>query len=145
MIIRQIVNANATENPDLWKALKGGSANFGIVTRFDMQAFDAPLLWGGLVTYPTSTTQQHIEAYVDWTDNIENYQDGSAITFWTYDPKAQDIVITAAYEDTTGAVAAAAFDKFMAIPNQVTNTMRKDTHRNLTIELELTSGYRYVL
>lgn len=140
----QIVNANATENPDLWKALKGGSANFGIVTRFDMQAFDAPLLWGGLVTYPTSTTQQHIEAYVDWTDNIENYQDGSAITFWTYDPKAQDIVITAAYEDTTGAVAAAAFDKFMAIPNQVTNTMRKDTHRNLTIELELTSGYRNV-
>ncbi|KAL7625595.1 hypothetical protein AAE478_004815 [Parahypoxylon ruwenzoriense] len=140
----QIVNANATENSDLFKALKGGSANFGIVTRFDMQAFDAPELWGGLVTYPTSTTQQHIEAYVDWTDNIVNYQDGSAITFWTYDPVAKDIVITAAYEDTTGAVAPPAFDKFMAIPGQATSTMRKDTHHNLTVELELTSGYRNV-
>ncbi|KAI1371493.1 FAD-binding domain-containing protein [Hypoxylon crocopeplum] len=140
----QIVHANATENPDLFRALKGGSANFGIVTRFDMQAFEAPELWGGLVTYPKSTTQQHIEAYVDWTNNIENYQDGSAITFWTYDPTAKDIIITAAYEDTTGAVAAAAFDKFMAIPDQVTSTMRIDTHRNLTIELELTSGYRNV-
>ncbi|KAI1079260.1 FAD-binding domain-containing protein [Whalleya microplaca] len=140
----EIINANANENADLFKALKGGSANFGIVTRFDLQAFEAPELWGGLVGYPTSTTQQHIEAYVDWTDNIENYPDGSAITFWTYDPTAKDIIITAAYEDITGRVAAPAFDKFLAIPNQVTNTMRIASHVNLTRELELTSGYRNV-
>ncbi|KAI1771794.1 hypothetical protein F4818DRAFT_189815 [Hypoxylon cercidicola] len=140
----QIVNANATENSDLFSALKGGSANFGIVTRFDMQAFDAPELWGGLVSYPKSTTPQHIAAYVNWTNNIVNYVDGSAITFWTYNPTAKDIIITAAYEDTTGAVAAPAFDEFMAIPDQTSNTMRIDTHRNLTIELELTSGYRNV-
>lgn len=30
-----IVNANADENADLWKALKGGSGNFGFVTRLD--------------------------------------------------------------------------------------------------------------
>ncbi|KAH9999241.1 hypothetical protein F4779DRAFT_605429 [Xylariaceae sp. FL0662B] len=140
----EIINANADENSDLFKALKGGSANFGIVTRFDMQAFEAPELWGGLVSYPTSTTQQHIDAYVDWVDNIENYPDGSAISFWTYDPKAKDIIITAAYEDTTGSVAPPAFNKFMAIPNQLTNTMRIDSHVNLTRELDLTAGYRNV-
>ncbi|KAI1387334.1 6-hydroxy-D-nicotine oxidase [Hypoxylon trugodes] len=34
-----IVNANANENPDLFRALKGGGSNFGIVTRFDIQTY----------------------------------------------------------------------------------------------------------
>ncbi|KAF2734805.1 FAD-binding domain-containing protein [Polyplosphaeria fusca] len=32
-----VVNANAEENADLFRALKGGGPNFGIVTRFDIQ------------------------------------------------------------------------------------------------------------
>ncbi|KAJ5657925.1 6-hydroxy-D-nicotine oxidase [Penicillium longicatenatum] len=32
----RLVNANATENADLYCALKGGGSNFGIVTRFDL-------------------------------------------------------------------------------------------------------------
>ncbi|KAI5926454.1 hypothetical protein F4810DRAFT_539542 [Camillea tinctor] len=140
----EVVNANANENQDLFKALKGGSSNFGIVTRFDMEAFDAPDLWGGLVIYPTSTTDQHIAAYVKWTDNIENYQDGSAITFWSYTPEEKKIRIQAAYQDTTGAVAPPAFDEFMAITGNETSTMRLDSHLNLARELNQPSGYRNV-
>jgi FAD/FMN-containing dehydrogenase len=36
-----IVDANAKENPELWKALKGGGFNTGIVTRYDLTAFSA--------------------------------------------------------------------------------------------------------
>ncbi|XXH06062.1 hypothetical protein Hte_012507 [Hypoxylon texense] len=32
----EVVNASASENPDLWIALKGGSNNFGVVTRYEM-------------------------------------------------------------------------------------------------------------
>ncbi|KAI1413659.1 6-hydroxy-D-nicotine oxidase [Hypoxylon sp. FL1857] len=35
-----IVNANTAENADLYRALKGGGANFGIVTRFDIQTHE---------------------------------------------------------------------------------------------------------
>lgn len=142
LVSSDIINANADENNDLFKALKGGSANFGIVTRFDLQAFDAPELWGGIVTYPTSVSQQHLEAYHDWTDNIENYPDGSVIPFWTYTPEAGEIIIMVSIEDTTGAEAPPAFDKYMAIPDQQSSSLRKDTHRNMTIELNLTEGYR---
>ncbi|KAI0470314.1 FAD-binding domain-containing protein [Xylaria cf. heliscus] len=33
----KIINANSKENRDLFRALKGGGANFGIVTRFDIE------------------------------------------------------------------------------------------------------------
>lgn len=41
----------ATSYPDLWLALKGGSNNFGIVTRYDMEAFPQGDMWGGVLTY----------------------------------------------------------------------------------------------
>jgi len=46
----EIVNANETSNPDLFKALKGGSSNFGIVTQVDVAAFDYDKMWAGQVT-----------------------------------------------------------------------------------------------
>ncbi|KAK9781362.1 hypothetical protein SCARD494_14103 [Seiridium cardinale] len=136
------VNANATDNSDLFQALKGGQSNFGIVTRFDMQAFDAPLLWGGAVQYNKTTGPQHIDAYVDWTNNVQNDVNGSAIVFWSYQPALQDIVIIAAYEDTGGNVEPAAFDKFLAIPGNLSSTMRVASHLDLANELEQPTGYR---
>lgn len=44
----EIVNANATSNSDLWRALKGGSNNFGVVTRIDLKTFPQGKFWGGL-------------------------------------------------------------------------------------------------
>ncbi|KAI0196912.1 6-hydroxy-D-nicotine oxidase [Astrocystis sublimbata] len=46
-----IVEANAATNSDLWRALKGGGTNFGIVTRFDMQ------------TYPLIKTKYAVNVY----------------------------------------------------------------------------------
>ncbi|KAF2430559.1 FAD-binding domain-containing protein [Tothia fuscella] len=42
-----IVQANPKVNTDLYKALKGGNNNFGIVTRFDLEAFQQGKIWGG--------------------------------------------------------------------------------------------------
>lgn len=46
-----IVNANATSNADLHKALKGGSGNFGIVTRFDLNSWKQDKIWGGIMIH----------------------------------------------------------------------------------------------
>lgn len=45
----EIVNANATSRPDLFRALKGGGNNFGIVTRFDLMAFPQGQILAGNV------------------------------------------------------------------------------------------------
>ncbi|UPX11163.1 uncharacterized protein EKO05_0001785 [Ascochyta rabiei] len=138
-----VINANANNNTDLFQVLKGGSgSNFGIVTKFDVQAFEAGKLWGGTMVYPKSVGQQHIEAYQAWTDNVNNYPQGSSIIFWSYLPDMNDTVILAAYEDTAGNVAPPAFDKFLAIPDSIASTMRIASHKELTDELEQPAGYR---
>jgi hypothetical protein len=139
---REIINANADENADLFQALKGGSgANFGIVTKFDMFAFEAGNLWGGTATYNKTETPKLIDSYVKWTNNVANYPDGSSIIFWSYLPTIKDIVVLAAYEDTMGNEAPAGFDNLMAIP-RIADTLRVDSHKALTDELEQATGYR---
>ena len=41
----EVVSASLDENPDLFKALKGGSSNTGIVTRLDLTTFPLESLW----------------------------------------------------------------------------------------------------
>ena len=45
-----IVEANKSSNSDLFWALKGGSSNFGLVTRFDLQTIKSSKVWAGTWT-----------------------------------------------------------------------------------------------
>lgn len=47
----KLVSANSSSRPDLFRALKGGTNNFGLVTRIDFTTVDIPhqILGGGLV------------------------------------------------------------------------------------------------
>lgn len=139
----KIINANSVTHADLHKALKGGSSNFGILTRIDMQTVDTYKIWGGQVVYPLNTTEQHIAAYVKWVDNIPNYTKGSAVTFWAYTPGV-GIVVSAALQDTSDTEWAPAYDDFRTIKPQLSDTLRHDSHLNMTVELEEPSGYRQI-
>lgn len=70
----EIVNANAQQHRDLWLALKGGSNNFGIVTRFDLITFQQGQLWGGSVYYDPSTFPQQLKALFE-LDTDPNYDE----------------------------------------------------------------------
>ncbi|KAJ3939994.1 uncharacterized protein N0V96_009989 [Colletotrichum fioriniae] len=62
----KVVNSNATENADLWWALKGGSNNFGIVTRFDMNTFPLPNgIFSGSISYNQSQADAALDAFYE--------------------------------------------------------------------------------
>ncbi|KAI0014685.1 FAD-binding domain-containing protein [Xylariomycetidae sp. FL0641] len=61
-----IVNANEQSNSDLWRALRGGGNNFGIVTRFDLTVFEQGKLWGGKVFYFQPSFSEQIQGLVDY-------------------------------------------------------------------------------
>lgn len=58
----EVVYASASSHQDLWLALKGGSNNFGIVTRFDFAAFEQGDMWGGVVQF--NYTQRVVDAQI---------------------------------------------------------------------------------
>lgn len=58
----KIVNANKTNNPDLFAALKGGSNNFGIVTKIDLPTFPLGSLWGGMTMHPGTSYPDAVRA-----------------------------------------------------------------------------------
>ncbi|KAI0389167.1 FAD-binding domain-containing protein [Xylariaceae sp. FL0594] len=59
-----VVNANQKDHPDLWKALKGGGNNFGVVTRFDLKTFKQGGLYGGSVVYYGKDFPSQIKALI---------------------------------------------------------------------------------
>lgn len=55
--------ASASTNSDLWRALKGGSNNFGIVTRFTARSFPSTKIWSGFLYMPASQAVKVLTAF----------------------------------------------------------------------------------
>ena len=88
-----IVEANKQTNPDLFIALKGSENNLAIITRFDIVAFQQSLFWGGSATDDNTTIPKQIEAFVQFTDNIEKGPYSSLIFDWIYIPASEQISV----------------------------------------------------
>lgn len=65
----EVVRASATEHPDLFWALRGGSGNFGVVTRFEFRLHPVgPDLLSGLIVYPLSEAKAVLQQYREFID-----------------------------------------------------------------------------
>lgn len=74
----KIVIASASENPDLWRVLKGGGNNFGIVTRFTLRSFPyAPLWTSGIVTLAALQYAKSLKAYHDYLTHTSSGKPGA--------------------------------------------------------------------
>ncbi|KAL8841025.1 MAG: hypothetical protein Q9176_003597 [Flavoplaca citrina] len=62
-----IATASEVTNPGLWRALKGGSNNFGIVTRFVARSFPSTDVWSGFLYMTASKARQVIQAFHNYT------------------------------------------------------------------------------
>lgn len=135
-----IVNANANENADLWVALKGGSGNFGLITRFDMYAIAFndpanPVIWGGVLQYDLSAGDALRHALVEFTDNVLKDLDTSAILYWAYIPASGGWLLNVALENTAATVDPAAAAGFFKVGNITGNTLRTAELTVITQEL----------
>jgi FAD/FMN-containing dehydrogenase len=58
------LRASASENPDLFWAIRGGGGNFGIITQFEFQLFPVgPEIFAGLIVFPFSQAKQVLSQY----------------------------------------------------------------------------------
>ncbi|KAI1347635.1 FAD-binding domain-containing protein [Xylaria sp. FL0043] len=61
-----ITNANASQNADLFWALKGGGPNFGIVTRYDLLTVPVRDIWYRWDAYPIDQAEKVLDALFAW-------------------------------------------------------------------------------
>lgn len=148
----QIVNANAEENSDLWLALKGGSNNFGIVTRFDLLAFKQDYFWGGIRVWDEHASLQLLSAFADF--NVASFDEYAALVLsFSFDSEI-GFYVSGNIQNTQPIENPPTFQPFTSIGHQRVNTMRiSDTADFVTEFVELNpfensdenpNGNRYV-
>jgi FAD/FMN-containing dehydrogenase len=63
----EVVRTSATEQPDLFWALRGGGGNYGVVTRFEFRLHPVgPDVLSGLIVYPISEAKSVLQQYRDF-------------------------------------------------------------------------------
>ena len=64
----ELVQASATQNPDLFWAVRGGGGNFGVVTSFEYRLHPlGPQVLAGLIVYPFAQARQVFDGYRKFT------------------------------------------------------------------------------
>ncbi|KAK5992201.1 FAD-dependent monooxygenase sdcF [Cladobotryum mycophilum] len=137
----RIVHANAVENRDLWKALKGGSGNFGIVTRFDLEAFQTGQLWGGMRASNKSTAPEIIKALVNFTNNNAKNPEAAFLINFTYQPSLVqgELIVAHVLIDTDGVPKPSIFREVLQVP-ELFSDMKKRPMSGIANDYVLPSG-----
>ena len=121
----QIVQANTQINHDLFIALKGGSNNFGIVTRFDLPTFVQGQMWGGDIFYSASAVPQIFQAFNDFaaTTSPDEQAHVIAATNWS---NGTETGVSSIYH-ATPIVAPPSLKPFTLIEPQIFSSLRFDS------------------
>lgn len=139
-----IVNANAREHPDLFKALKGGSNNFGFVTRFDMETFEATLsgLYGGILRYNYEHKAAILNQLIWMTDiNQDHPEDAMPVAFICSGSGPTTIIVYTV--NTLGIENSTSFAPLGALPN-FGDSRRRLSYGELVTASPDSNGDRYV-
>nr|AIW00665.1 FAD/FMN-dependent oxidoreductase [Shiraia sp. slf14] len=146
-----IVNANATSHRPLWKALRGGSNNFGVVTAITLRTFPQGKFWGGQTFHPIDTRKAHFHAlenliashpydkYAHFINNLVttnasygNWFIGNSLQYTKSDPPSP---FPETFKPFTDIPRAPLF------PGAPDNTLRVDNHTAFTLEYAALSVY----
>lgn len=65
----EAITASATENPDLFWALRGGKGGLGVVIEMSIELVDLPVIYGGAIIFDTPHIETVLRGWIDWTAN----------------------------------------------------------------------------
>jgi FAD/FMN-containing dehydrogenase len=93
----RILQANATENTDLFWGVRGGGGNLGVVTSFEYQLHPVgPEIFGGVVIHPLARAKEALHFYYNYSREAPDEVSADAIVMTS--PEGQKILaISACY------------------------------------------------
>ncbi|KAJ4355656.1 uncharacterized protein N0V89_003676 [Didymosphaeria variabile] len=119
------VTATSTRNPRLFRALKGGSNNFGIVTRFDATIRPQDAFWGGQIDQPITNKEAYFAFMADFTQSSKYDPFSALITVFAWVSGIPvTIMHTATYTNGSATWPPPTFAPLDAMP-KLSSTIRK--------------------
>lgn len=112
-----LTNANETFNPKLYRALKGGANNFGVVTRFDLAAFQQGAISTTSITNDISQRKAVFKAFTDIADSPHFDIYTSLVTGLLYNSTSKAWVISNSGVYTKPVVYPPVLSELSAIPS----------------------------
>jgi FAD/FMN-containing dehydrogenase len=136
----EVVNANSSSHADLWTALKGGSGNFGIVTRFDMYAFPAHDIWGGIRASMRNEGDDLAQMMIDFTEGQHKDPQSALLLSYDFNPaQAPFVFCTQLIVNTNGTANGSTFEKIQKVP-AVVEDIKERSLASMAAEYSLPSG-----
>ncbi|KAK4224102.1 hypothetical protein QBC38DRAFT_515700 [Podospora fimiseda] len=136
----EITVASSEQNPDLFRALKGGSNNFGIVTQFTMRTVPCSSVWGGMAFYHKSQIPTAIENLVSFTEDLEKGdRDNNLIVIFGHQPDFKDVVIATLYVNVAGKEKPIEFKKWLEMP-EIMSMVKMTSLKEMSLEYNIPDG-----
>ncbi|KAK7020330.1 Fad binding domain-containing protein [Favolaschia claudopus] len=88
-----IHDVNGQTLPDLYWALKYGSTNFGIVTRFDMTTYPLSDVWAGTLLFDISRGPAILQAHVEFTAKLSEDPMGLNVVGLAWEPTQKAYIV----------------------------------------------------
>jgi len=121
----RIVYASASSNRDLWLALKGGSNNFGVVTRFDLETIPQGDMWGGQImfNYTQSTINLQAKAFNNYMAPQNTDTAAMMALVLVFQNPGQTFTVANALFHMKGVVNPPVYKEFLATPEVLANQL----------------------
>ncbi|KAF2002388.1 putative oxidoreductase [Amniculicola lignicola CBS 123094] len=129
-----IVTASSNSHPTLFRALKGGNNNFGIITRVNSKLYHQSSFWGGAIIQPITNKEAFFEYFSNLTDSRNFDPNAALITNFAWVAGVPIITHSIAYTDGDVAWPPPAFEPLDSMP-KFSSTVRKDKLSSFTNEL----------
>jgi hypothetical protein len=128
------VTASSADNPRLFRALKGGNNNLGVITRFDSKLYPQKEFWGGTLVQPVKNKDKYFDFMVTFSSS-ETFDPKSALitNFIWIAGLPVTIQHIATYSNGDVAWPPPAFKELAELP-QVSSTVRKAKLSSFTDE-----------
>ncbi|KAG9081860.1 hypothetical protein FRC06_005362 [Ceratobasidium sp. 370] len=141
-----IANPSSTSFPDLFKALKGGTGNFGVVTQFQLRTYPINNVYAGNLYYAPAQYNALFPAVETYArDGTESAPKSHIISAWVNIPsKLLDMATFYAFYSEPVTSPPPAIKPFFDIPT-TTNTVKVKTVKDAADELTVgtVNGLRY--
>lgn len=111
-----VVRASEDENADLWKGLRGGGNNFGIVTRVEFVTFEQGDIWGALTFNPPTILDKQADIYGKLMMSKEYDENASFLMGWAFSAHGTIALNQLFYTAPTGTETPAFYKEVLDLP-----------------------------